>query len=376
MAQYKTIVFFILLMMFSVAHAQTIIPETTIRENTTWGRDKSPYIVEGIVRIENGAVLRVVGGVRVEFKERGGIHVGTRTHGVLEAITDDPARFPVVFTSHDGKSFWYGIESYGENSRVNFDGVLMEFAGDEKRGERDALAGLRIGDESSATIRNSTFAKGAYVGVEINTDAPVIFQRNKIMGMKSAAISVSANAASAIGNDNVFANNGMDAIIVGEIGIPMLTKPSTWSCTNYPYVIPVDLQVENPEGHTRLTLEAGVRIKFPSGGALTIGWNGKADLIALGSSAKPIVFEPLEKSWDGVYLGETTSVTILQYCIFSSGGEIEGMLNISEGAKARITRCTFENSQSYGVFFYKNADIPLENCVFAGNKKGNIGREK
>jgi hypothetical protein len=74
-------------------------PDASIEQDTLWRRADSPIVVRGIVTVEEGAVLSIEPGVRVET-------LGLRVLGGLRA--QGTANDPIVFTGVDG-SRWDGI---------------------------------------------------------------------------------------------------------------------------------------------------------------------------------------------------------------------------------------------------------------------------
>ncbi len=366
-----------LLVFFCGVTAQTVVGDSEITEDTRWTREGGPYVVMSPLTVQGGATLEIAAGTVVRFRRGAFLRVGWKTPGSLTVT--GTSRRPVIFTA-DGDEpepgAWAGIESLVEGSEVRLSWAVVEWAGAEAKGTAAARAALRIGPGSTADVQNCVVRQAAAHGVELDTERKVQFSGNRVHECRGAAVMTGANAAAYVAPDNRFEHNGLDAIVVGEVGLPALTRSAVWAHTASPYVIRGDLLVGDPDALVTLRLDPGVTVLFGPGAAMTVGWSYPADLVARGSDRAPIRFGALAGPWDGVYLGGTGPGTLLDHCVFSGGGAERAMLNVESNAHALVRDCAFRDSRGWGVFLWKGALARIEACTFSGNRKGDIGREE
>jgi len=150
------------------------------------------------------------------------------------------------------------------------------------------------------------------------------------------------------------------SVVIPDVTIDQdITASTTWT-SDKTYIITGDRYVDN---NSVLTIQPGTVIKFATGASLTIGYTNNATLIALGTSAKPIIFTssalaPAAGAWKGLILyPNTLNNTSLAYCNIQYAGSNSDVaaLNLI-GCDISVNNCTISNSGSFGILaYYQNS---------------------
>ncbi|GEM_PF-7041082 len=346
-----------------------------IAADTVWKRESNPIVISKTTIVEGGATLTIEPGVVVQFAKGAGLEIGKHTSGKL--IVNGTPEAPVRFVADSGAAepgIWSGIEVRLEGSSLTMKNAMISGAGMPSKIAPDSpRSAIMIGPRVSCSLEAVTITQCAN-GVEFDTEMPVSMKNCKLTNCPGFAISSSQEAAASIDESNSVSGNGIDAIMVGDVGDTQFTKPMIWSNTKIPYFIRGDLLVEGPGSEISLTLAPGVTVLLDEEATITVGWDHHADLIANGTAEKPIVFKAMKAKWDGVILGKTSAKTVFAHCRFFDGGVSEGMVVAYEGARAAIRNCRFENSETFGISIQKGAQVSMENNTFANCKSGEVDR--
>ncbi len=137
--------------------------------------------------------------------------------------------------------------------------------------------------------------------------------------------------------------------------IRLATFPNLGTLTlanhNYPYLVTVDLSINN--GST-LTISPGCVIYIDNGFSI----NAYGSLMAVGTSEAPIIFDksPLSASnWQQIYLTNTTSKAVFNYCTFSNAaktsqyGHHTTVIQNDGADSVNVSNCLISTSQGSGI---------------------------
>jgi len=173
-----------------------------IAADTTWGRDRSPLVLTGVVTVKEGATLTVEPGVTVQFL------LGTRLVVEGALVARGTAEQPVRFTSaivnkaarscFDGEGIEFADQSAGDRCRLEYCIIEYQRTGAACRGASPVI-------RQCTFTRNGTVALLATRGAEPCIEGTCRFERND-----GAAIRAE-NATIAIRRCLIL-NNGRDGI--------------------------------------------------------------------------------------------------------------------------------------------------------------------
>jgi hypothetical protein len=139
---------------------------------------------------------------------------------------------------------------------------------------------------------------------------------------------------------SAYAETTVGGVIAGD---------ATWSAAQGPYLVTGDVSVENG---ARLTVEAGVTVRFQAGRRLTVQ-NGA--LRTTGSAADPVIFTstadisggtPAAGDWGGITFldGTVDAVTVLDHLVIKYGSTTS-----LYGASPIFNNCSFEHNSGYAL---------------------------
>jgi hypothetical protein len=220
------------------AHGQTYVPATDITTNTTWSVAGSPYIIQGLVDVSDGAILTIDPGVTVKFDgfyqiramDGGSVYApGTQGQGI-------------TFTSNSGTPaaddwIWLFIS---DSPASYFSYCTVEYC-------RKGFSLIR----SSPTITNCTIRHTNWEGLTCEDGSPTI--QDCEIHDTSAAISLYANAGTpqpVIHGCNLYDSITYNLILGGYDDAPLVTidAESNWWGTNIESEIEdtIDHDVDHP----------------------------------------------------------------------------------------------------------------------------------
>jgi hypothetical protein len=112
----------------------------------------------------------------------------------------------------------------------------------------------------------------------------------------------------------------------------LITTNTTWTLAGSPYIVQSTVDVRG-SANPRLTIEAGVEVRFAPGAALNISWNVgenslyRGELVAVGTIAQPILFTANNNNsggWQGILIGNNAD---------------------TDGSQSALSRCIIEKAQ-------------------------------
>ncbi|MFO7681762.1 MAG: DUF11 domain-containing protein [Chloroflexota bacterium] len=318
--------------------------------NTTWTLAGSPYILNGVVTVNEGVTLTVEPGVMVMANTNSGFDIAGR----LEAI-GTPAQ-PITFTSVASATpgEWYGIFIGGNNGMgsAHLNNAVVQYAD----------WNFSIYSEEGAPItkiENTTTRSSLYTGMEIYDSALHLVELD----------------------DVTFANNGgSNRIILREFddnfslggNTTLKTQPGLegyevdfWDNDWGNFAIPAGIT---------LTVEPGVSLYMERGG---IDVNGRLE--AIGTPENPITFTSVASAipgeWYGIFIGGNNGMgsahlnnAVVQYADWNFS------IYSEEGAPITKIENTITRSSLYtGMEIYDSALhlVELDDVTFANNGGSN-----
>ena len=263
-------------------HAATITVNGDITSNTTWTAD-NVYVLTTDVQVLEGVRLTIEAGTVIKFQ------ISTRliVNGVLDA-RGTPTN-PIVFTSFKDDTYGGDTNNDGSTSApAPNDWGWIEFT-DTSVDDQNFLEYCTIlyGGKDYWSFNDH------YLGAVYLSNASPTISHCTISHSGSYAIGMNTAASPTIA-DNTFTDNAVNGI--GVFGGTVFAN-STWTSTNYPYVLDGDIIIA--EGAS-LTLSPGVVVKGRVNTRLIV--NGVLD--ARGTPANPIVFTSFK---DDTYGGDTNN---------------------------------------------------------------------
>jgi len=349
--------------------------------DVTWYKQDVPYSIDGRIGLSTGFSITVQPGCTLKFDSEGAVdnaYFETRD-GSLKAI--GTAAEPILFTSSKAikqRGDWGGL-ILGSNSVLKY--CIIEFAGAEYRsGYKRAvtLYGTAIAD-------NCTIGESAGLGMDVGSSTATV-RSNTIKDCAGIGIYVAIQNQHVIEDSNVMINtDGLHTDSGGGLNTNVTLKKRP-----YPYVIS-SLSLYNA---ATLTIEAGVEIQMRSGGSITMGWNNvsnsySGNIKAYGTVAEPVKIglyqkdkEQGKKNWGAIFFGETSTTSLLNYCMLTDGGypldgngstfTDTGILNCYKTVGfPTVTNCTVSNSTTYGIALKSSSTITSSNNTFTNNTLGN-----
>ncbi len=303
-----------------------------VRSDLTWtmGSDTFPFILAGVVTVENSRKLTLPAGTVI--KARSDTVCKIDVYGALDV--NGTGSQPVVFTSLKDDAFasdtngdgdgsepspgdWGGVSVYGYNDNDGigeFDWCRIRYSGGSN------AANVFFDRCNSAYFKNSTSEFSAEVGIRVHGCSPTI-SGNTISDNTGHGIwsqwTYNKETAPVI-TDNNFVNNGQYAAYLDN---PSLTSYSgnsgskngingfalngivksdqvwTMGAEMFPFILADSVTIE---GNSKLTLSAGTVIKAESDNINKINVYGTLDVN--GTDTQPVVFTSLK---DDSFAGDT-----------------------------------------------------------------------
>ncbi len=373
----------------------------TIRADTTWTLDKSPYVVTGDISIfgsySDKATLTIEPGVEVLFSSGTILFIGYPGSHVGALVAQGTADLPITFTSAaetPAPGDWEGIyfRVTTDEATTIMEHCIVEYGGQSY--DANIYCSSASPTIKSSTIRYSS-ASGIYLYGRSNPviggeEAGNLITENTTYGINSAGSypsptitqnTFSNNGSSALRlrpylenvSQNTGSGNGTDAIeLFGE----QVRMDTTWQTNNLPYMVTGDISIlGNYSDKATLTIEPGVEIRFITGTCLFIGYPGShvGALVAQGTADLPITFTsaaetPAPGDWEGIYFRVTTdeATTIMEHCIVEYGGQSYDANIYCSSASPTIKSSTIRYSSASGIYLYGSSS-PVIGGEDAGN---------
>ncbi len=373
----------------------------TIRADTTWTLDKSPYVVTGDISIfgsySDKATLTIEPGVEVLFSSGTILFIGYPGSHVGALVAQGTADLPITFTSAaetPAPGDWEGIyfRVTTDEATTIMEHCIVEYGGQSY--DANIYCSSASPTIKSSTIRYSS-ASGIYLYGRSNPviggeEAGNLITENTTYGINSAGSypsptitqnTFSNNGSSALRlrpylenvSQNTGSGNGTDAIeLFGE----QVRMDTTWQTNNLPYMVTGDISIFGSySDKATLTIEPGVEVLFSSGTILFIGYPGShvGALVAQGTADLPITFTsaaetPAPGDWEGIYFRVTTdeATTIMEHCIVEYGGQSYDANIYCSSASPTIKSSTIRYSSASGIYLYGSSS-PVIGGEDAGN---------
>ena len=376
---------------------------TQIATATTWKSFGVPYVATNWVSVGGTAspVLTIQAGVTVKFTSGGTLMVANGGAGGIN-VQGTTAQH-VTFTSSTGTTpgYWDSIQLFASttaSSSMTYADVLYSargiiFAGSGSptfsnvKVQNASQTGFTV-QSGSPTISAATLTNNKW-GLAVTGGTPTINGSSAISSNTQGGATVSVPAAPSFQTVTFASNVGyplsqdagvtfgtMSGVTVSgnttdavEMRGTTITANTTWKNFSVPYVATNWVSVGSAATPV-LTIQAGVTVKFTSGGALLIANGGAGGIAAIGTAAQPITFtantqSPVAGYWWGlqVYAG-TTAGSSIRYASVSYASGIQ-----VAGSSPTIDHVTLNVNNTAGITT-NNAAPSIRNCNFAGNAAG------
>ena len=301
---------------------RTTLHTTPITSDETWSRANSPHVVRGQLEVggDKAPTLTLEAGAEVRFEPDAELRVA---RGALKApgTAEAPIRL-VASQATATKGAWRGVVLAAAGSGSQLSHVTLSHCGAEA-GE-DACLVVKGG--ATPVVGDVTVQNSGSAGVDVADDGSGFgadSARLTVTGSQGLAVRVGANQADTLPTGVSLSGNGSDAVtLLGRV-----VRTQRWP--RLPFAIHHLLEVRATDSSApipTLTLSAGTTLRFGRDGALSVGRLNKAELVAEGTEAAPILFtadspSPQPGSWKSLVIGaSTTQSTRLSYTTIEYAG--------------------------------------------------------
>lgn len=346
------------------------------KANETWLNQTVPYIVDGVLNVENtaGCILNIEAGTTIGFTQGSYMNVAnsSNTYATIKAIGSDSKHITFTSSAPSKTAGDWGcifLEDGTSNS------TAFEYCDFEYGGGYSSSYGIVNLYDCSASFTNCTFSNSETYGISLNNSSWFTnFKDNSFSSCASYAVKIYGNYAHTIGTGNTF-NTNLGILVKGDI---YEQANETWKKQQCAYYIDGLLSIESTSGST-LNIEPGTKIYFTQGSYINVGTssNTYGKIIAQGTASERIEFSSAAPAgsasagdWGCIFFEEGTSGgTIMDNCDFLYGGGYSssyGMIDIDDcGSNVTISNCNFAHSQYHGISIDTSSANPtLTNNTF------------
>jgi flagellar hook assembly protein FlgD len=379
----------------------------TYTTNQTWTTGGSPYSVTCSVSIGGAAapVLTINAGVTVKFNSGTSLLIANGGAGGIN-VQGTSAQH-VTFTASSGLTpgYWDKIQllaSTTATSSITYADVFYSAGGILFTGSGSpTFSNVKVQYASgtgftvqagSPTISATTLSNNQW-GLSVTGGTPTInssstISNNTVGGVwvtspaapSLQTVTISGNTGYAMSQDGAVTFGTMSGITVSgnttngiEVRGSTISTNTTWKSFSVPLVATNWVSVAGGSSPV-LTIQAGVTVKFTSGGALLIANGGTGGIAAIGTAAQPITFTantntPVAGYWWGLQLyARTTAGSTIQYASvnYASGIQVTG-------SSPTIDHVTLNTNGNAGITT-NNAAPSIKNCNFIGNSAGLVNK--
>ena len=301
---------------------RTTLHTTPITSDETWSRANSPHVVRGQLEVggDKAPTLTLEAGAEVRFEPDAELRVA---RGALKApgTAEAPIRL-VASQATATKGAWRGVVLAAAGSGSQLSHVTLSHCGAEA-GE-DACLVVKGG--ATPVVGDVTVQNSGSAGVDVADDGSGFgadSARLTVTGSQGLAVRVGANQADTLPTGVSLSGNGSDTVtLLGQV-----VRTQRWPRLPFAIHHMLEVRATSTSAPTpTLTLSAGTPLRFGRDGTLSVGRLGKAELVAEGTEAAPILFtadstSPQPGSWKGLIIGEnTTRSTRLSYVTVEYAG--------------------------------------------------------
>ncbi len=327
--------------------------------------------------VEINGNLMLKAGFELQIPQDGVLDV--TVDGTLNAVgtADSPV---IIHGVQDELGYWKGIRFASKSSKNVLDYTLIEGGGsDNWNGNSDSLSMIWLTEAAKLQISHSTLRRSAWYALATIRGADIAgFAGNEIRD-NTRALHLSADAAGQVDSDNVFADNSDENVVrVGLSSDAIVGGATEWSALEVPYLVSVDLQVEND-----LVLAAGAEVRVAQDVEITVYPEGSLD--ASGSADSLIRIggdESISGYWGGINYASTSTKNRLVYMTLSDAGSVEwygggdAKASIYVGGfygegLVKLQNTTIANGDGYGLIVEDNSSIDCS-VTFDGVEKPSV----
>jgi hypothetical protein len=279
-------------------------------------------LMGGSVATQNGAVLTVEAGVRLELDAGVRLTAGGSTPGGIELL--GAADAPVLITSLKGREApgaWDKIALTLNTTRAVIRHTVLEYGGQSRYngGQGSLIIGGPLDELSALTVK-----QGA--------GAAVLLREGGVLPGDLSAVTLDAHEGALLGvTAGRLADLALAEAISHDLDAPhlavlagILTEAVDLSWLAWPVHV-LEPVIVGEGGH--LSLGAGADWRFDAAAGLTVGLEGAGGLTAVGDEAAPVVFtslaeEPAPGDWLGLTFeaGSQDTNSTLQHVEIAYGG--------------------------------------------------------
>ena len=346
------------------------------------------YVVNGMVRLEGGAVLHIAEGTTILFHENSGIINNHYNQSDIpgKIFARGTKDHPILFSSIQpapSKGDWNGIHLYGnpnnsmDNATNQFLHCQFEYGGSDPQYTHYTYAMLAVSN-TKAEISDCSFKHSSNVGLH-NYDSEVsVFNNNVFEDLDYASISINAYDIPGISKSNVFVSPDPILCINGSVWRGPTHNPGAtnlfWANHNVPYLFDKTSNDILSFSNVNIEIEKGSVLKF---GVSTSLYLSNSTLTCNGTANEPIRFIPSNNYWRGITLNINGSYPVtLNHCqILRCNSSYEGAIVLArDGSQVSISNSEIAYSLGYGIYsnsVNNSSSHPvLSNVYFHDNNKG------
>lgn len=263
------------------------------------------YIINCMARVDGDLIIEP--GVTIQFNEDGGINV---LNGSLQAIGTFEKQ--IIFTGEDKvPGSWGYIVFQTDDVKNKMSYCTVEFAGAFPVSSNNDKGNVIVMHSSRLEMEECTIRNGESYGVKItasSSEIPVFINNN--ISNCSYPLHIPPNLVHHI-NGGDFTGNTTDAILIkttsnGTSETVTNNETYVWNKQNVPYHVTKMLLVSDGT----LIINPGAVLEFENGMGIEVGDSDASTLIAVGTSADPILFTGIVKTpgaWKGLEFNFTES---------------------------------------------------------------------
>lgn len=257
-----------------INQACTYAADQQIADSVTLGPAAQLRFLNGARLAIIGGNLKIAGGARLIFGAGSFVHVSQG--GSLVAVGTEKS--PVLFSADNALEPWGAPGNSISSAGLYLDGTAA-LSSLEYVSVSGAVVGLYAADSNLVEIINSVFSDNSKYGISLwEPQASGAIRYTNFSGNGTADIWANLTAAEKL---------GVGLTMQAGISLPTTSVVADLALPGYTYQVGGEIYVS---GGARLSIAAGADLKFAPGAFVNVD---KGRLVATGTSALPVVFEPL-----------------------------------------------------------------------------------